>query len=367
LLSDINSEWKVYHEDDPCAVHEGSWQEWNIALSEFSNNGIDLNNVRQVSIGVGRSGATLDGTGKIHIDDIRLYKPRFIADRIQPWPENIIFDDIVDFQDVEAFLDNWLLQEYDVTPQDPGTTGLQAYYALQNSTLDGVGGHHGDPCREPVYVPGPTGYGNAMLFDGEGQYVDLGMWNPSEATGQLSVALWAKWGGLSGQYQGLIGKRDTWAASDMMWQIEANVDSGTLTFMRSGSDPYDGDPVLPVDEWAHVAATFDGNDATLYVDGQQTGTGPFSFGSDTASALVFGCCEANGGNPFNGALDEIYLFDRALYQGEVGWLAGERAVYTQSVDLLAAPPNLDLNPDGTIDFKDYVFMAARWLQEQLWP
>jgi|GEM_PF-2101998 len=40
--------------------------------------------------------------------------------------------------------------------------------------------------------------------------------------------------------------------------------------------------------------------------------------------MQFGACEANGGNPFNGALDEIHIYDRPLSSFEVSYLAGNR-------------------------------------------
>jgi hypothetical protein len=142
-------------------------------------------------------------------------------------------------------------------------------------------------------------------------------------SGQLSVSLWAKWNGLTTYYQGLIAKRDSWAANQMMWQIEANITTGTLTFSRTDSYPASGNPVLAVGEWAHVAVTFDKVTARFYVNGAQTGQGGFSFGSDKEAGLHFGCCDSNGGNPFNGALDEVRLYDVVLTPAEVAALAGK--------------------------------------------
>ena len=81
--------------------------------------------------------------------------------------------------------------------------------------------------------------------------------------------------------------------------------------------------MLPVGEWAHVAATFDGTAAKFYFNGQMTGEGGFSYGSDTGATIVFGACQANGGNPFNGALDEIRLYDIVLSDAEIRGLAGQ--------------------------------------------
>ncbi|MHC4666474.1 MAG: LamG-like jellyroll fold domain-containing protein, partial [Planctomycetota bacterium] len=127
-----------------------------------------------------------------------------------------------------------------------------------------------------------------------------------------------------GRWQGLVAKRDTWAADDMMWQLEANMDTGALNFNRADSLWYSGDPVLPEGQWAHVAATFDGTTCRLYVDGLQTGSGSFSLGFDTEADLVFGSGEKGGGsvNSFNGALDDVRIYDHALSENEIAALIG---------------------------------------------
>jgi parallel beta-helix repeat protein len=56
---------------DPAAVNARAWTEWKIPLNSFS--GVDLRRVGRISIGVGgREGAIPLGTGRIHIDDIRV-------------------------------------------------------------------------------------------------------------------------------------------------------------------------------------------------------------------------------------------------------------------------------------------------------
>jgi len=284
-LEDTNGRVAAVGYPDQGAVGAAGWQEWQIPHSAFT--GVNLGSVRTMYIGVGdRDNPQAGGTGLLYVDDILVGHPG---------------------------------------SSDPGSSGLQAYYALENDVNDSSGnGYDGTVMGEPVYIDGPEGYGMALEFDGAGdQYVDLGTPNPSAATGQLSVSLWARWNGLSSQYQGLIAKRDSWLVDDMMWQIEANRDTGTLSFARNGSAPASGGPILPIGEWAHVAATFDGTTATFYFNAEATGQGDFSFGSDPEAALVFGACQGNGGNPFNGALDEVRIYDRALSTFEVKHLAGQ--------------------------------------------
>jgi hypothetical protein len=256
---------------------------------------------------------------------------------------------VVDYLDLQLIADNWL-----ATATAPNDAKLVAHYTLDGNFNDSssyTGLQNGDPHNGAAIISGAV-RGQVARFDGVNDHVDCGTFNPSAATGQLTVALWAKWNGLSGLYQGLVAKRDTWAAADMMWQIEANIDNGTLGFFREGSSPYDGDPVLPVGGWAHVAATFDGTTATFYLNGKATGSGSFSFGSDTQATVVFGACEQNGGNPFNGDLDEIRIYDYALSAAEVFYLA---------------EPAVDLNNDNKVNFADFAILADAWLDELLWP
>ena len=219
----------------------------------------------------------------------------------------------------------------------PGLPTPVAHWALDEtsgmSAADSAGNHDGLLRGGPIWLPAGGVIDGALRFDGIDDYVDCGTFNPSAATGKLTVCLWARWDGLNDWYQGLIGKRDAWDAGQMMWQLEAALDTGTVGFFRAGSGPRDGF-VLPLGEWMHVAATCDGATAKLYHDGQQVTSGPMTFGSDTAARVAFGACQGNGENPFKGALDDVRLYDQVLGEdqiqavmggaGAINWI---RAVY----------------------------------------
>ena len=288
VLEDSGGRSKLVKHPDPDAVLQQNWQQWAISLADFADAGVRLSAIETIYIGVGdRTNPVADGAGRLYVDEIGVGHPGL---------------------------------------QDPGASGLVAYYPLENSVEDASGnGHDGTVMGEPAYVDGPEGYGMALEFDGTGgQYVDLGTWDPSAAAGQLSVTLWAKWNGLNGQYQGLIGKRDSWDAADMMWDIEANRDTGILRFGRNGSTVGSNNVVLPEGEWEHVTVTFDGAVLRFYVGGVMTNSaGNFSFGTDVDASLQFGCGGGGGGNAFNGALDEVRIYDRALSGFEIKYLAGE--------------------------------------------
>jgi hypothetical protein len=270
---------------DSAVFTADEWKEWAISSSEIAAAGVNVAAVTKLVIGVADLPGQPEANGVLGIDDIR-----------------------VGFQPI----------------------GLVAYYSLENNLEDGSGNGHtgtlaGDPNFPATYVTGPTGFGKGMLFNGVGghQNVELGTFDPSEKTGQLTVALWAKWDGASGEWQGLIGKRDSWNLSDMMWHVEVNRDSNTIGFASYGVYPSSGGATLPIGVWTHVAVTFDGTTARLYINGDQTGSGGYSFSEDKGAAVHFGSDDPNGGNPFNGSLDEVRIYDVVLSQADIAKLAGK--------------------------------------------
>jgi hypothetical protein len=61
---------------DPAAAQIDTWTEWVIQLSDLADQGINLTDVDRLAIGLGTRGNTTipGGSGKIFIDDIRLYR-----------------------------------------------------------------------------------------------------------------------------------------------------------------------------------------------------------------------------------------------------------------------------------------------------
>jgi hypothetical protein len=64
--------------DNPDAALIDTWTEWVIPLQKFADQGINLSDVTSIAIGLGTRGNTTipGGSGKMYIDDIRLYRSR---------------------------------------------------------------------------------------------------------------------------------------------------------------------------------------------------------------------------------------------------------------------------------------------------
>jgi len=66
----------VYH-SNPGAAQMDTWTQWNIDLKEFSDQGVNLTDVSDITIGFGnRKNPKAGGSGKVYFDDIRLYRSK---------------------------------------------------------------------------------------------------------------------------------------------------------------------------------------------------------------------------------------------------------------------------------------------------
>jgi hypothetical protein len=86
-----------------------------------------------------------------------------------------------------------------------------------------------------------------------------------------------------------------------------------LGFERWNNNTTQNDMASPMstNTWAHVVATFDGSNMTLYVGGVQVQTGA------TAIAMVANGVHLQWGQSFQGTLDELALYDHALTAARV--------------------------------------------------
>jgi hypothetical protein len=128
-----------------------------------------------------------------------------------------------------------------------------------------------------------------------------------------------------------LTKSAGWGADTMMFQIElwgaitnpAEIDRLGLSYQgnissynsSSGSTPFS---IMPKNEWIHLAFTFDGSYATVYVNGvDEEGPKPFAIGPDVDATVYIGVSHPDEGRTFHGYLDEVRIYDKALTADEI--------------------------------------------------
>jgi hypothetical protein len=187
-------------------------------------------------------------------------------------------------------------------------------------------GHHGTLLGTPEWGVGAEGSGSAVVFDPDGCYgIDCGVFDPTDGTGQFSLALWAFWDG-TGDFQHFLTKSNGWGASTMMFQVElwgahsdaTYADRVGISHQAAGSVAFS---VMPKNEWVHLAFTFDGTNAMVYVNGvDEVGPKPLSIGPNVDAMVEIGYNSNRptpGERTFHGSLDEVRIYSHALSPVEV--------------------------------------------------
>ena len=78
-------------------------------------------------------------------------------------------------------------------------------------------------------------------------------------------------------------------------------------------------PVPEAEEWGHVAGTYDGDTMKVYVNGEligEQGQG-FDLQGTNDSDVRIGCAKDRANFTFDGAIDEVVIFNRALSEAEI--------------------------------------------------
>jgi len=199
-----------------------------------------------------------------------------------------------------------------------------------DTAIDSSGnGHDGTLLGNPEWAIGPPGFGGALAFHPDKcTGVDCGIFDPTNGTGQFTVALWAFWDG-TGTYQHFITKSAAWGTDTMMFQFElwgAHTDASYtdrvgVSYAPAGSVAFF---IMPKNEWLHIALTFDGSNAVIYLNGvDEEGPKTFSIGPDVDAQVEIGYTSTRPSGidrTFEGRLDEVRIYDYALTGAEVQFI-----------------------------------------------
>jgi hypothetical protein len=255
---------------------------------------------------------------------------------------------------------------------------LKAHWTLDGLTggqyADETGSYPADPNGTPVFVDGadPAITGQGVVVDADNGFAAAGNWNPSELSNQLTISMWAKWAGhySPANYQGLIAKRNAWGPDNMMWQIEIDPNSGRLSYKNGSNNSVNTDP-LPVEQWVHIAVTYDGTTATLYRNGLSVAAATVPFSNKTDANIVIGGVQLSDNevfeSVFNGVLDDVRIYNHALDKYGVADLYYEVTKKGLCLDMDSNAAAFDFDGNCRVDMIDFAVFAAEWLKCGRYP
>ncbi len=196
-----------------------------------------------------------------------------------------------------------------------GTTATDASTNSNSGTLSGG----------PTWVTGQIG--GAIDLDGTNDYGTVPYISALSATTNITYSVWLKpdlneVGGIFGAINGEDGSAYNFMTIDNNGAEAGNPsivltrNIGGTTSSRSVQFSY------PVSTWFHLTYTYDGAYERMYINGARLGewsqTG--NFASNSEFGLVVGLRHSLDSNFFNGAMDEIRIYNRTLSSDEVSQL-----------------------------------------------
>lgn len=221
------------------------------------------------------------------------------------------------------------INDNDVAQCVAAPSGRVASYKGEGNAIDSQGTNHGTANGGVNYVAGKVGQG--LKFDGVNDYVEVPD-NASLKPANLTIETWVRFdsmtstttGGAPTGYQNLVFKKNSrlpGTGFEGGYSLVKNPDDRIGVGFNSPSTATDfasSTTVMQTGVWYHIAATHDGTNIKLYINGQLEGTGTATFPIDYGTTpLYLGSSQVPFSGYFNGVLDESSIYDRALSDSEV--------------------------------------------------
>jgi hypothetical protein len=193
--------------------------------------------------------------------------------------------------------------------------GLVAYWSFDEGegdiAFDETNNGNDAVLYGPEWAEGKRGF--ALRFDGVDDTVAIPHSASLMPTDAITLAAWVKIEGPAQEHYGIIGK----SGYSSGYRLLIHGTTKKVLFQLTGEKGYSvwSSTAIPDDQWHFIVATYDGSKMKLYIDGikdpsEKERKGPLDV--NTNSVLI--------GKPqyaFNGLIDEVRIYSRALSEEEI--------------------------------------------------
>lgn len=210
--------------------------------------------------------------------------------------------------------------------------------ALLDQDRDGIAGEATDDSYTGHFS---IVHSAALSFDGVDDLVDCGQHSAFNIKNEITVEAWIKVDSFTKPWQAIVTKGDS------AWRLHRNNQSNSLGFHCSVASHSwrsfgpEGRVNVNDGQWHHVAGTYDGHKASLYIDGQLDASVDETRTVRANEHPVFiGENAERPGRNWNGQIDLVRIWNRAKTQHEI------------QVDMLYVNPASGLTPVACWSFDE---------------
>jgi hypothetical protein len=227
-----------------------------------------------------------------------------------------------------------------------GIPGVVSWWPGDGNAFDVNGENHGTLQNGASFSSGKVG--QAISFDGEDDYVQVNGTNINELQ-ELTIEMWVQ---LNSMPSGIIGRFVTLNDEKAVLRYTGTV--GDLEFYMKIDDTlhHIWASVLETGAFHHVAGTYDGNVMRLYYDGVEVGNNTISGNVTLGTDITL----SSAGEPLDGLLDEVTIYDRPLTPSEI------YAIYTADSSGKCKPPDsiTITNPTASTLWRPGTTVSITW-------
>ncbi len=220
----------------------------------------------------------------------------------------------------------WRIDEKNILGTTTGTvwsfttqiaTGPRSQYEFEGDYSNSIYGPAATPVGGASLVYDSVIDSNVLTLDGDGDYLDCGNDSVTDINEVITIAAWIKTNSLP-ELVPIVTK-------GYAWRIHGGLGSVARfsTSVLSNND-LEGNTLIADGTWHHVAVVYDGAKKYLYIDGELDASVDCNglLNSWDGYPFYIGSSSATHPSDFFGLIDDVRVYDRALYAGEIQQIAG---------------------------------------------
>jgi len=217
-------------------------------------------------------------------------------------------------------------------------SGLVVHYKMNDDSdtnavvVDNVNGNNGTAYRNTNLLS-TSKINKALSFNGSSDYIGITESGSNFPTGAMprTVSVWIKTSVATNQVVFDYGNTQGFYWYQRLYIDVYNLESGCqgtysgtegnyailVGTAGTGTNVCDNQPIND-GQWHHIVLTSDGTNLTIYTDGQFRSTGqPVSIDTVLFGTAMIGQSKDSPGTSFNGAIDDVRIYDRNLSTVEI--------------------------------------------------
>ena len=176
--------------------------------------------------------------------------------------------------------------------------------------------------EEKMFITDMTIPGNALLFDGTDNYVEIPDAASLDFTQDLSAELWVSfsnlsYGGWGFGWQSLFVKNIFSSSAYGLMICTPETGSKYLRFYTGNTQTDYIWEDVQIDTWYHLAVVKDGSTAKIYINGEEKTVGSAGSIVNNEHSLLLGRNEGTMNYQLNGTLDEVRFWNYARSEAEI--------------------------------------------------